>query len=76
MPGLFGVVSETVGWPTRLRGMDLTSALICRPSVVPSGLEPLLSVAQLAKYLGVPIATICDWSVDCKGHEASRSVTA
>jgi len=56
--------------------MDLTSALICRPSVVPSGLEPLLSVAQLAKYLGVPIATICDWSVDCKGHEASRSVTA
>jgi len=25
------------------------------------GLEPLLSVAELAEYLGIPIATIYDW---------------
>jgi hypothetical protein len=29
-----------------------------------SGLEPLLSIEQLAEYLGVPVTTIYDWRVD------------
>lgn len=32
-----------------------------------SGLDPLLSIADLAEYLGVPVATIYDWRVDGKG---------
>ena len=56
-----------MGTPTHLQGMDPTSALISRPPVVPGGLEPLLSIAELAGYLGVPIATIYDWRVDHKG---------
>ncbi|MEO6472263.1 MAG: helix-turn-helix domain-containing protein [Aeromicrobium sp.] len=31
------------------------------------GLDPLLSVRDLAAYLGVPVATIYDWRVDGKG---------
>ncbi len=34
------------------------------------GLEPLLSVEELAGYLGVPVATIYDWRVDGKGPRA------
>ncbi|CAN5289630.1 hypothetical protein BH09ACT10_BH09ACT10_28600 [soil metagenome] len=30
-------------------------------------LDPLLSVRDLAAYLGVPVATIYDWRVDGKG---------
>lgn len=33
----------------------------------PSGLEPLLSVEDLAEYLGIPVTTIYDWRVDGKG---------
>ena len=32
-----------------------------------SGLDPLLSVEDLADYLGVPVATIYDWRVGGKG---------
>lgn len=32
-----------------------------------SGLDPLLSIEDLAEYLGVPVATIYDWRVDGKG---------
>jgi hypothetical protein len=32
-----------------------------------SGLEPLLSIEDLAEYLGVPVTTIYDWRVDGKG---------
>lgn len=32
-----------------------------------SGLDPLLSIEDLADYLGVPVATIYDWRVDGKG---------
>lgn len=32
-----------------------------------NGLDPLLSVRDLAAYLGVPVATIYDWRVDGKG---------
>jgi Helix-turn-helix domain len=31
-----------------------------------SGLDPLLSIEELAEYLGVPITTIYDWRVDGK----------
>ena len=31
------------------------------------GLEPLLSIEDLAQYLGVPVTTIYDWRVDGKG---------
>ena len=37
-----------------------------------SGLEPLLSIDELAEYLGVPVTTIYDWRVDGKGPCAIR----
>ncbi|MPZ62233.1 MAG: helix-turn-helix domain-containing protein [Propionibacteriales bacterium] len=36
------------------------------------GLEPLLTVTELADYLGVPVATIYDWRVDRTGPRAIR----
>jgi excisionase family DNA binding protein len=30
-------------------------------------LDPLLSIEELAEYLGVPVTTIYDWRVDGKG---------
>lgn len=36
------------------------------------GLEPLLTVTELADYLGVPVTTIYDWRVDGKGPRAIR----
>lgn len=32
-----------------------------------NGLEPLLSIEELAEYLGVPVTTIRDWRTDGKG---------
>ena len=32
-----------------------------------NGLDPLLSIEDLAEYLGVPVTTIYDWRVDGKG---------
>jgi excisionase family DNA binding protein len=46
--------------PLHLIGMKAT----LQPS---SGLDPLLSIEDLAEYLGVPVATIYDWRVDGKG---------
>lgn len=37
-----------------------------------SSLEPLLSIEQLAEYLGVPVTTIYDWRVDGKGPRGAR----
>ncbi|WP_242504081.1 helix-turn-helix transcriptional regulator [Promicromonospora panici] len=37
-----------------------------------SSLEPLLSIEQLAEYLGVPVTTIYDWRVDGKGPRGVR----
>ncbi|MFV0427957.1 MAG: helix-turn-helix domain-containing protein [Arachnia sp.] len=31
------------------------------------GLVPLMSIEDLAEFLGVPVATIYDWRVDGKG---------
>jgi excisionase family DNA binding protein len=37
-----------------------------------SGLEPLLSIEDLARYLGVPVTTIYDWRVDGKAPRAIK----
>lgn len=36
------------------------------------GLEPLISVEQLAAYVGLPRQTIYDWRVSGKGPKAYR----
>jgi len=36
------------------------------------GLEPLMDVAELATYLGIPISTVYDWRVHGKGPTAYR----
>ena len=36
------------------------------------GLEILIDIAELATYLGVPVATIYDWRVHGKGPTAYR----
>jgi excisionase family DNA binding protein len=37
-----------------------------------SGLEPLLRIEDLARYLGVPVTTIYDWRVDGKAPRAIK----
>lgn len=37
-----------------------------------SGLEPLMSIDDLASYLGIPVTTIYDWRVSGKGPCAIR----
>ena len=36
------------------------------------GLEPLMDVAELATYLGIPVSTVYDWRVHGKGPTAYR----
>jgi len=36
------------------------------------GLEPLLNVAELASYLGVPVSTVCGWRTRGVGPRAYR----
>ncbi len=45
--------------PAHLWGMETNATA--------RGLEPLLSIEELAEYLGVPLTTIYDWRVDGKG---------
>ncbi|WP_233199808.1 helix-turn-helix domain-containing protein [Cryobacterium sp. N22] len=42
------------------------------PSIDDWGLEPLMDVAELAAYLGIPISTVYDWRVRGKGPAAYR----
>lgn len=37
-----------------------------------SGLERLLTVAELSDYLGIPVATLYDWRVDGVGPRAVK----
>ncbi|MDR2974022.1 MAG: helix-turn-helix domain-containing protein [Propionibacteriaceae bacterium] len=37
-----------------------------------NGLEPLLSTAELAEYLGVPLATLYDWRTNGHGPRGYR----
>ena len=46
--------------PAHLSGMKTT----LQPA---GGLVPLMSIEDLAEFLGVPVATIYDWRVDGKG---------
>ena len=58
-----------------LRGMGddmMTPARTADADVRPFGLEPLLSVSDLAEYLGVPQQTIYDWRVHGRGPRASK----
>ncbi|WP_397208740.1 helix-turn-helix domain-containing protein [Nocardioides sp.] len=43
-----------------------------RPPITLSGLEPLLSIQELAEYLDVPVTTIRDWRTDGKGSCAIK----
>ncbi|WP_423464177.1 helix-turn-helix transcriptional regulator [Promicromonospora sp. MS192] len=36
------------------------------------GLDPLLSLDELAEYLGIPVRTIYDWRTDGKGPRGVR----
>jgi excisionase family DNA binding protein len=42
------------------------------PGANPWGLEPLLSVGELAAYLGVPVSTVYDWRTGGGGPVAHR----
>ncbi len=45
------------------------------PPLTPTGawgLEPLMDVAELAAYLGLPVSTVYDWRVHGKGPVAYR----
>lgn len=53
------------GAAVHLGGMDLEDTLAV-------GLEPLLSVQELADYLGLPVQTIYDWRVHGKGPRAHK----
>lgn len=48
------------GHRAHLRSMETTHSTL-------SGLEPLLSIEELAEYLDVPVTTIRDWRTDGKG---------
>lgn len=71
MLGLSRTGSEPPGRRAYLVGMDDHSIPV-DGSASPSGLEPLLSIAELARYLGVPVATIYDWRVEGKGPRGIR----
>lgn len=55
-----GTLRSAAGRLAHLSGMKTT----LQPT---TGLDPLLSIEDLATYLGVPVATIYDWRVDGKG---------
>lgn len=52
--------------PSHLFGMDTDIASNLW------GLEPLLDVAELASYLGVPVSTVYDWRTRGLGPRAYR----
>ena len=54
-------MSRTLAGPgPHLRVMETTNSTL-------RGLEPLLSIEELADYLDVPVTTIRDWRTDGKG---------
>lgn len=56
---------------SHLCGMDTDTAT--NPAAFnPWGLEPLLDVAELAGYLGVPVSTVYDWRTRGLGPRAYR----
>ncbi|MDF1602200.1 helix-turn-helix domain-containing protein [Nocardioides sp. YIM 152315] len=61
----FGSARVRLGCAVHLSGMTTQLRTV-------AGLDPLLSIEDLAEYLGVPIATIYDWRVDGKGPRGIR----
>jgi excisionase family DNA binding protein len=58
--GLHGCSRAQAGLTVHLTVMETTHSTL-------SGLEPLLSIEELAEYLHVPVTTIRDWRTDGKG---------
>lgn len=59
--GRFRLRGERIAYLTGMNGhedLPITSELVPADAW---GLEPLLDVAELAAYLGVPVSTIYDW---------------
>ena len=61
----FGTPRVRLGPAVHLQGMTTQLRTV-------AGLDPLLSMEDLAEYLGFPIATIYDWRVDGKGPRGIR----
>ncbi len=58
--GCHGPARDHSGPWAHLTSMETTHSTL-------SGLEPLLSIEELAEYLDVPVTTIRDWRTDGKG---------
>ena len=58
--GCLGALREHPGPRAHLTVMETTHSTL-------SGLEPLLSIEELADYLDVPVTTLRDWRTDGKG---------
>ena len=58
-------ITARLSWDDPGRRAHLPGMKTATPPI--GGLDPLLSIADLAEYLGVPVATIYDWRVDGKG---------
>jgi excisionase family DNA binding protein len=52
-----------------LTGMETTTPA---QAASPSGLKPLLGIAELSEYLGVPLSTLYDWRTRGEGPVAHR----
>ncbi|MCI4658937.1 helix-turn-helix transcriptional regulator [Cryobacterium zhongshanensis] len=52
--------------------MSIHNENLTSPPTDTWGLEPLMDVAELAAYLGIPISTVYDWRVHGKGPAAYR----
>ncbi len=58
--GCHGLPRDHPGAGAHLPVMETTTSTL-------NGLEPLLSIEELAAYLDVPVTTIRDWRTDGKG---------
>ena len=63
--GCHGHWRDNLGPGPHLTVMETTNSTL-------SGLEPLLSIEELAEYLDVPVTTIRDWRTDGKGPWAIK----
>lgn len=63
-----GVLTGSLVRPALLLGMDTSQRMT---SPLP-GMEPMIDIATLAEYLGVPIATIYDWRTNRRGPASYR----
>jgi excisionase family DNA binding protein len=69
--GWFGCVPVEWGVPAHL-GRMAADRRNANAGANPWGLDPLLSVGELAAYLGVPVSTVYDWRTGGRGPVAHR----